>query len=349
MGSGAVGVTSWVRPSRLVAVSALLLAVASCRRGAPVVLAEPVEAEGAAAPLPAPTPTEVESIPTVSPPEPLPTSEPSPLPVEDWPAEFRWPEGYTPPEIWEQKRVVIDGVAETWTLRWKDTPMFNGCDSGMGCACMGLEWGLVGDLELVRERPGAPTERLDLAEVRLGRGVHRPGPLGALVSEEPAHSAQIAGFVRTRADDGAYDRAGHELRPRETRMTEIVKRRHVEIMKLRDYDHDGLAAEFVFSVGYLACGQNPSVLVGVSRDDMHLHVFDPTMVYRWEWDRILAARGRSIDVEYHVCGDHGGGGDYATVVFDPVHGMHSVEDSKWECVFDEKTGPQKKMRRRVEK
>lgn len=147
----------------------------------------------------------------------------------------------------------------------------------------------------------------------------------------------IPGFPTAKADEPVDDKSGNVVREGAT-LAEVVKRPQVEVMKLRDYDHDGLAAEFIFPVGYVACGQSPSVLVGISRDKMHLHELGVTMTYRWEWDRILAARGKSIDVELHVCGDHGGGGDYAILTFDPVHGMHLRNDPRWECSWDDKTG-----------
>ena len=323
---------------------ALCFALAACSHDVPTPVAEPVDsAPGAAARIAPLAPTSA-STPT-SALEPsasasaVATATAAPAAEDDVAPERAWPAGYSPPEIWEEKKVVIDGVTETWSLRWRKKPRFNGCDPGMGCGCDGLTWGLAGDLQLVRERPGAPTERLDLGEVhsRFEPRFEGQGP-GERV-------ASIPGFQRTPHDDGLYDKAGKELRPAERRMTEIVKRKHVEVMKLGDYDHDGIAAEFVFQVGYLACGQNPSVLVGVSRDDMHLHAFGITMIYRAEWDRILAARGKSVDLELHACGDHGGGGDYATVIFDPVKGMRLVDDPKWECLFDDKTGFQKRRKK----
>jgi hypothetical protein len=112
-------------------------------------------------------------------------------------------------------------------------------------------------------------------------------------------------------------------------------------MRLHDYDHDGWATEFVFQVGYWACGQNPSVLVGVSKANPHLHVLGTAeapsqglvMTYLSSWDQILAARGRTVEVAQHVCGDHGGGGHYTTLRFGPG-GLHVVDDADWQCDFD---------------
>jgi len=67
-----------------------------------------------------------------------------------------WPAGYTPPLVWQTKKVDVDGVAEAWSLRFRKPPERNECFPYLGCACQGVEWGVVGDLELVRERPGAP-------------------------------------------------------------------------------------------------------------------------------------------------------------------------------------------------
>jgi hypothetical protein len=266
-----------------------------------------------------------------------------------------WPESYRPPEVWETRNVVLAGTTETWSLVWRKPPRFNGCDPGYDpgyyascldntfsalknkcsfCACNGLEWGLVGELDLVRERPGAPVERLDLAAV--------PGAV-------PGEGAQIPGFARSPLDDAILDEEHQVVRPGQT-IADAVKRPKVEVMQLRDYDHDGWAAEFVFQVGYWACGLTPSVLVGVSRTNPHLHVFGSvasrdsalTMEYVWVWDRILAARGKTVEVTFHECGDHGGGGSYMTLAFVPG-GLAVVDAADWECDFP--GDPHKRTRR----
>jgi hypothetical protein len=290
------------------------LVLAACGRAKPVdVQPEPPSAPSAADALPEPEATSTPG-----------SAVPAPTPASDEPDPFPWPASYVPPEVWEAHKVVVDGAAETWSLRWRRPPRFNGCSPWSWCGCDGVAWGLQGDLELVRERPGAPVERLDLGALREG-------------------GAQIPGFVQTPLDEEKTDRAGVVVRPG-AQLADVVKRPHAQAMRLHDYDHDGWATEFVFQVGYWACGQNPSVLVGVSRANPHLHVFGTAeaparwlvMTYLSSWDSILSARGRTVEVAQHVCGDHGGGGHYTTLRFDPG-GLHVVDDADWQCDFDHET------------
>jgi hypothetical protein len=243
--------------------------------------------------------------------------------LDDVPEALRWPPGYVPPEIWETREVLLDGVKETWSLRWKRPPRFNGCPLEPSCACFGVEWGLVGALELVRERPGAPVERLDLGALREG-------------------GAQIPGFLASPLDSEERDDHGNLVRPGAT-LAQMVKRPRQRVMDLHDYDHDGWAAELVFQVGYWACGQNPSVLVGVSKANPHLHVFGTAehpvrplvMTYESAWSTILRARGKTVEVPLQECGDHGGGGHYLTLRFDPAAGFRVVDDAAWDCDLEQ--------------
>lgn len=64
----------------------------------------------------------------------------------------------------EQAIVMIDGVPETWRLEWTRAP-FPTCRGAAGktCRCAGFAPGERGDLDLVRERPGAPADRFSLS------------------------------------------------------------------------------------------------------------------------------------------------------------------------------------------
>jgi len=238
---------------------------------------------------------------------------PPPAPEDDDSNHLPWPDGYVPPEIWEKRVVAVDGASETWSLRWRKPPHFNACTPGMGCPCDGIEWGVQGDLELVREQPGAPVERLSLADLREG-------------------GAQIRGFVSSPLDRVPEFSSSFKS------LESVVKRRRAQLLQLRDYDHDGWATEFVFYVGYVVCGTNPSVLVGVSKANPHLHAFgtvqDPDqpleMNYRSTWDRILAARGKTIEVPQRACGDHGLDGYYVTLGFEPA-GFRVLDAGEWDC------------------
>jgi hypothetical protein len=235
-----------------------------------------------------------------------------PSPPAPGPDELAWPEGYTPPEIWETHAVVVDGETETWTLRWRKPPRFNGCNPWSSCACSGLAWGLAGELDLVRERPGAPVERLDLAALRYGK-------------------AQIPGFVEMPGDskvDGGVP------------LSEVVKRPQAEAMVLSDYDHDGRATELVFQDEYVMCGNNVSVLVGISRAEPRLHVFHTVekpdealrMNYLSSWEVLRKAQGKTVDLPLIACNDHGGAGaSYLRLRIDPAAGLHFVEKGDLDC------------------
>src|SRR4051794_29754386 len=93
-----------------------VLALAACGRARPVdIQPEPSTSSPApeAPPSAAPDPEPESSPATAVTPKASPSSEPDP---------FAWPEGYTPPEVWERRTVVVDGVAETWSLRWRKPP-----------------------------------------------------------------------------------------------------------------------------------------------------------------------------------------------------------------------------------
>ena len=64
----------------------------------------------------------------------------------------------------DQATVTLDGVAETWRLEWIRAP-FPTCRGAAGktCPCAGFAPGERGDLDLVRERPGAPADRFPLS------------------------------------------------------------------------------------------------------------------------------------------------------------------------------------------
>ncbi len=242
-----------------------------------------------------------------------------------------WPPGYVPPRIWERRSVVVDGVNEQWFLRWREAPRFNGCTPDVGyCACFGMEWGLAGELELVRARPGEPEEVLDLAAI----------------SDGPAN---IPGFRALPDDAPDYDVPEGQRRAAAT-LTQAVKRPRVRVMDLADYDHDGRATEFVFTIGYLACGQQPNVLVGISRAVPTLHVFgtaeDPAawivMTYRDTWGEIRRAKASPKEVALQECGDHGGNGSYLGLAWDSA-GFHVVDQSEWDCDFTQ-TPPRRRVR-----
>jgi hypothetical protein len=67
------------------------------------------------------------------------------------------------------------------------------------------------------------------------------------------------------------------------------------------------------------------------------------MTYVSAWDTIRAARGETVEVSLHLCGDHGGGGRYMTLRFDAAAGLHVVDEADWGCDFA-RTPPRRTVR-----
>jgi hypothetical protein len=74
------------------------------------------------------------------------------------------PAGDDPLLVRERATLTLDGVSETWRLVWARPP-FPTCRGAEArtCPCAGFAPGERGDLDLVRERPGAPVDRLQLS------------------------------------------------------------------------------------------------------------------------------------------------------------------------------------------
>ena len=78
-----------------------------------------------------------------------------------------------------------------------------------------------------------------------------------------------------------------------------------------DYDHDGQASEFLLQVGNAPCGKRLMALIGISRNQPHLHAFSstahperPLVLQNREWAALLRANG-PITIRDWECGDHG--------------------------------------------
>ena len=77
------------------------------------------------------------------------------------------------------------------------------------------------------------------------------------------------------------------------------------------FDEGPEGAEFVLQIGTLPCGKRVSVLVGLTPERPHLHVFgstnkptEPMHLYAGDWERLLG-RARSATFREWSCGDHG--------------------------------------------
>lgn len=197
----------------------------------------------------------------------------------------------------EQRRVPIGGSQEVWRLVWRGAPHdSSSCgpaepDQAATCPCSGAAYAQVGDLVLERTRPGAPPEHLPLAPLFVG---------SELVAGEKAPGAVLARWpMRLHDVEQAPTAAAIRARPA------------VPVMRLRDYNHDGLAAEFLLQVDTAPCGKHASLAIGITRDNPHLHALTsaehperPLALYTWQWDALArnAHAGQVID---WPCGDHG--------------------------------------------
>jgi hypothetical protein len=104
-------------------------------------------------------------------------------------------------------------------------------------------------------RPSVKTQELELGPLFIRDELPGDGP--AVLQRSPPDFDK---------DISAGDKDAQFIR-------EVVKRGSTDVMNLADYDHDGRATEVLLQVGTLPCGRHQMVLVGVSKQNPHLHVF----------------------------------------------------------------------------
>lgn len=205
----------------------------------------------------------------------------------------------------EEATVTVAGVTERWRLEWRKPPTPE-CmdDSWYTCPCNGIEFGEEGELDLVRERDGAPTERLALDALYMN------------------HTAALPRWQKQPTD-------GKNLAVVPTPVA-LRTRPLVRVMTFADYDHDGQATEFVLRVGYEACGHSPALVVGVTSQNPKLHAFttvetpsEPLLLENAaQWERVKRALPASL--EKVACGDHGSTVARATRITRDGAGLHAA-------------------------
>ncbi|MEG3146867.1 hypothetical protein U1839_19630 [Sphingomonas sp. RT2P30] len=196
----------------------------------------------------------------------------------------------------EQRSFTVNGTKEVWRLIWRGVPNdSNGCgpanpEMAMTCPCSGAAYAQVGDLVLERKRPGVPPERMALTPLFGGSEMlfNEKGPVAIL----PGWPAPLRDIDRNPTPAA--------IRARPT----------VPIMRLRDYNHDGITGEFLLQIDTLPCGKHVLVAVGTTRDNPHLHALTsaghperPLALYQWQWEA-LARNPRPGQVMDWPCGDH---------------------------------------------
>lgn len=184
----------------------------------------------------------------------------------------------------ETKKVKVDNVEETWTLRWKSQPADDCIDNTWYTApCQGLAYGETGHLELVRERAGTPAEVFNL------------DPLF------PDGKARLARWPTNEKDP--FDK--------DPNVPEIKKRSEVSAMNLGDFDHDGRATEFALFTEPVVMGHVNTVIIGISKSEPKLHVFandknEPLILDRKkDWEKVRDAKTSPVTIKTVTCGDHG--------------------------------------------
>ena len=205
-----------------------------------------------------------------------------------------------PRDLVRERRIVkVAGVAEEWRLEWTAPPQPECQANGGGfytCPCVGFAFGERGPLDLVRHRPGASDQRLDLAAFF---DAEAPGGGdGATLPRWPVRTADVK-----RDRDPAL-------------VTAVRSRPEIRIMNLADFDHDGQATEFFVQVVSEPCGKRIGVAVGLSRAQPVLHALssvahpeEPLTLRLDQWQRLARTRGPFTSIEL-ACGDHASSEQY---------------------------------------
>jgi hypothetical protein len=165
----------------------------------------------------------------------------------------------------EQHAVQINGAHETWKLEWESLPV-SACGPddvavALACPCSGFTYGEAGRLLLVRLRPGATRELLDLTGFYRHEYLPVPANLAVLQRWPPVPATAHD------EDDDWHHASDFNF------VSRVHARGAVSVMRLGDFNHDGQASEFLLQVGAPDCGRHRMVLVGVSRYNARLHVF----------------------------------------------------------------------------
>ena len=219
------------------------------------------------------------------------------------------------PLVRERVEVTISGVKEQWTLRWEAPPKPY-CDipeDAMTCPCDGFGYGEAGSLSLIRERAGLPKEKL-LLDPMFSDGT---GPsTSSILLKTPYQEV-----------DGGY--SGDQIKE------ELTKRKPSTIMDIKDFNQDGLAAEFVLQVNAGPCGHQQGVLLGVDVKGGPLKVFGgaanpgaPLVLEYSSWFNFLMKS--SFDSLEFGCGDHGSE-DEMVIHLSIKDGAFVAEEEVFDC------------------
>jgi hypothetical protein len=220
----------------------------------------------------------------------------------------------------EEHTLTIGGVSERWRLEWERPPTPT-CIDEATCYCADFTYGEKGYLDVVRERPGEPEDRLHLSpfigeEVEDGHGRSHVGQ--ALLMRWPPMGS-----------DG----------PHPPTLTELQDRRSASVMQFADYDNDGRATEFkvlTWNIAPCTLGRL-SIVVGIDRRNPRLHVFtadgSPLVLRKEAWESVR--QHVPITVINIACGNHGSIEEDTSVIWRDGRGFHR-KDQERACNFEKR-------------
>lgn len=195
------------------------------------------------------------------------------------------------------------------------------------CPCSGVAYAQIGDLVL---EDNAPARRPSGWRWRHWSAGLRCGP---------TRGGKAAVLPRRPMDD--HD-VSSEVSPKAIRA-----RPPGPVLKLADYDHDGVADEFLLQVDALRCGKQLMVTLGTLRGHPSLHALTsadrperPLALYRWQWEA-LARDPRPVKLADWPCGDHGTE-DETTLLLRADHGAIHATRVTGTCPDDADVPPHAK-------
>jgi len=223
----------------------------------------------------------------------------------------------------ESRDVALGGQPEQWQLMWEGRPKSicgpEDPEMAMTCPCTGFAYGEMGHLSLLRKQGGRVIDRL---------------ALGQFFTDLPADNSDGLAAMQWRPFQMAdVDKSGPGL------LTRVKARPGPRMMRLADYDHDGVASEFLVQVSAGPCGHTDFIAVGVSRANPHLHALGTAShpggalaMPGNAWQALLEARGETR-VTVSPCGDHGSE-ERNELVLSANAGVISATQKNYSCPED---------------
>jgi len=227
------------------------------------------------------------------------------------------------PILRESRQVVVAGKAEQWQLVWEAMPKPicgpEDPEMAMTCPCTGFAYGEMGHLTLQRKRDGRVIDRL---------------ALGPYFEDLPASNSEGLAAMQWRPF-----RMSDVDAPSAKLLAKVRARPGPRVMQLADYDHDGVASEFLVQVSAGPCGHTSYIALGVSRANPRLHALGTArnpqvalVMAGSAWQALLEARGETRATVW-PCGDHGAE-ERGEMVLSARNGQISAKHQSYTCPED---------------